>query len=284
VRTVYLGTSDFAVAVLNRLANSDHKPQLVVTRPDRKKGRGQRTSPPPVAEAARELGIDLVQPPDLHAPESLEAIAAAKPDALVVCAFGALIKDPLLDDYEIFNVHPSLLPRWRGAAPIERAIMAGDAETGVAIMRLTAGLDEGPVCLVEREPINPDDDFGTLAARLQDLGGDLLVKALDERPPFVDQPDDGVTYAEKIEREDRLLDPATPPDQRERVVRALRPHIGARMRLSEEEFLGVWDARVATPESDARVIRDGLELIEVQPAGGRRMPAVDWLRGRANAP
>ena len=284
MRTVYLGTSGFAVAVLRRLADSPHRPQLVVTRPDRRKGRGQRTSPPPVADAARELGIELIQPADLHGPESLEAIAAARPDALVVCAYGALIKEPLLSDFEIFNVHPSLLPRWRGAAPIERAIMAGDAETGVAIMRLTAGLDSGPVCLLEREPIAPDDDFGSLAARLQERGGDLLVRALDERPPFTAQSEEGVTYAEKIERDDRLLDPARPAAERERVVRALRPHIGARVRLSEEEFLGVWAARVAGPDSDARLVWEGLELVEVQPAGGRRMPAADWLRGRGDAP
>jgi methionyl-tRNA formyltransferase len=284
MRTVYLGTSDFAVAVLNRLAASDHRPQLVVTRPDRRKGRGQKTSPPPVAVAAAELGIDVGQPVDLHAPESLQVIAAARPEVLIVCAFGALIKAPLLSEYEIFNVHPSLLPRWRGAAPIERAIMAGDTETGVAIMRLTEGLDTGPVCLVEPEPIAADDDYGTLSARLEQRGGDLLVRALDERPPFVEQTEDGLTYADKIEREDRLLDPATPAAQRERTVRALRPHIGARLRLSEEEFLGVWDARVATNDSDARLVVEGLELIEVQPAGGRRMPATDWLRGRGDAP
>src|SRR5690242_9645997 len=171
--TVYLGTSDFAATVLERLAGTPHRPALVVTRPDRPKGRGRRVSPPPVADRARELGLELIQPERLHDPEPLERIAAAQPEALVVCAFGALIREPLLSDYEVLNVHPSLLPRWRGAAPVERAMMAGDAETGVSIMRLTAGLDEGPVCLQAREPIRPDDDYGSLAARLERVSGDL---------------------------------------------------------------------------------------------------------------
>ena len=149
MRTVYLGTSPFAAAVLERLAASAHRPSLVITRPDRPKGRGRALQAPPVADTARALGLGLIQPEDLHAPDVLARIAAEEPGALVVCAYGVLVKEPLLSDYEIVNVHPSLLPRWRGAAPVERAIMAGDTETGVSIMRLTAGLDAGPVCLAE---------------------------------------------------------------------------------------------------------------------------------------
>ncbi len=270
-RTVYLGTSDFAARVLRRLAASPHRPALVVTRPDRPKGRGRTLQSPPVAEVARELGLDLDQPEDVNGPESVARIAAAQPDVLVVCAFGALVKDALLDAHEILNVHPSLLPRWRGAAPIERAIMAGDTETGVAIMRLTAGLDSGPVCLMEREPITPDDTFGTLAPRLEDLGARLLLRALDDAPPFTEQPEDGVTYAEKITAKDRTLDPAASAIDRERVVRALHPHVGARIALDDGSFLGVHRAR-ATPGGD-------LELLEVQPAGGRPMPYADYRRG-----
>jgi len=218
VRTVYLGTSDFAVTVLERLAGSRWRPALVITRPDRPKGRGRKTSPPPVAEAARRLGVELLQPENLHAPEVLERIAATAPDALLVCAYGALVKEPLLSDYEILNVHPSLLPRWRGAAPVERAVMAGDAETGVSIMRLTAGLDSGPVCLQEREPIHADDDYGSLAARLEELGARLLIRALDEHPPFAEQPEDGVTYAAKIGPSDRSLDFTRLPRSEERRV------------------------------------------------------------------
>jgi len=294
LRTVYLGTSPFAAAVLERLAAGAHRPALVVTRPDRPRGRGRTLQPPAVADAARELGLELIQPEALHAPEALERIAAARPDALVVCAYGVLIREPLLSDHEVFNVHPSLLPRWRGAAPVERAIMAGDARTGVSIMRLTEGLDEGPVCLQGSVPIAPDDDYGTLSARLQELSGELLVRALDERPPWVEQDADGVTYAHKVEAADRALDPTRTPEDVERTVRALRPHIGARLPLPDGGFLGVLAAHPDGPTlqpAGGRVRTDGdrlrldcrggaLELTEVQPPGGRPMPAQAWLRGR----
>ena len=292
MRTVYLGTSDFAAAVLERLAVSPHRPALVVTRPDRPAGRGRRLSAPPVASAARALGLDVAQPDDVNEEEARAQIAGAAPDAVIVCAFGALIREPLLSDYELLNVHPSLLPRWRGAAPIERAIMAGDAETGVGIMRLTAGLDSGPVCLVEREPILADDTFGTLSARLAALGGELLVLALDERPAFAEQPEEGVTYAEKIVAEDRLLDPGRPAAELARVVRALSPHVGARLALPDGGFLGVWGAQLAagTALAPGTLGNEGgrlllstaagtLDLTVVQPPGKKQMPAADYLRG-----
>src|SRR4029079_13604001 len=165
VRTVYLGTSGFAGRVLERLAETPHRPVLVVTRPDRPAGRGRRLTAPPVAGVARRLGIDLAQPEDVNGPEARARIAAAEPDVVVVCAFGAILKEPLLSEFELLNVHPSLLPRWRGAAPVERAIMAGDPETGVSIMRVTAGLDSGPVALTATEPIGPEDTYGPLAPR-----------------------------------------------------------------------------------------------------------------------
>jgi methionyl-tRNA formyltransferase len=286
VRTVYLGTSDFAAAVLERLAAGPHRPQLVVTRPDRPRGRGRRVAPPPVADAARVLGIELYQPENVNDEEARERIAAAQPDELVVCAYGALIKEPLLSEHPLLNVHPSLLPRWRGAAPVERAIMAGDEDTGVSIMRLTAGLDSGPVCLAATEPIAPDDTYGTLAMRLQTLGADLLLRALDERPEFVEQPEDGVTYADKIGPSDRLLDPAATPEVNDRTVRALSPHIGTRVALPDGSFLGVLRAVVREPgkagelrAADGRLLLGGLELLEVQPAGGRPMDAAAYLRG-----
>ena len=158
MRTVYLGTSAFAAAVLGELYESPHRPALVLTRPDRPKGRGRKLAPPAVAIAAQELELDLHQPESANSDESRARIAAVQPEALVVCAFGALIKEPLLSEYLILNVHPSLLPRWRGAAPIERAIMAGDERTGVSIMVLAEGLDSGPVCRQTEEPIRPDDD------------------------------------------------------------------------------------------------------------------------------
>jgi methionyl-tRNA formyltransferase len=316
LRTVFLGTSDFAAAVLERLAASDHRPALVLSRPDRPRGRGRRLAAPPVAERALALGIALEQPERVNEQPVVERIARARPDAVVVCAFGALIKEPLLSTHELLNVHPSLLPRWRGAAPIERAIMAGDKRTGVSIMRLTAGLDSGPVCLAAAEPISPEDTYGSLAARLQASGGELLVRALDliaagTPPVFAEQDEAAVTYAEKIAPADRLLDSARPAAELERVVRALHPHIGARIALADGELLGVHRARVAAeeepvetveeekeaPTGEASAVQPGaltavagrllygardrpLELLEVQSPGGRAMNADAYLRGR----
>ncbi len=251
--TVFIGTSEFAAAVLERLARSDeHRPALVLTRPDRPSGRGRRLRPPPVAASACALGITLEQPHNVNDAATTALIASAAPEAVAVCAFGALIKEPLLSEQQILNVHPSLLPRWRGAAPVERAIIAGDERTGVSIMRLTAGLDSGPVCLAGSEPIRPDDTYGSLAARLQELGGELLVRALDESPPFHEQPQEGVTYAEKLGPADRLLDPARPAVELERVVRALHPHIGARVELADGSLLGVQRAALLDAASRRR--------------------------------
>jgi methionyl-tRNA formyltransferase len=317
--TVFLGTSEFAADVLERLAREEaYRPTLVITRPDRPSGRGRRLAPPPVAERARALEIALRQPESVNGLEARALIAQAggaqagvasggsARQTLIVCAFGALIKEPLLSEHELLNVHPSLLPRWRGAAPIERAIMAGDEHTGVSIMRLTAGLDSGPVCLTGVEPIGPADTYGTLSLRLRQLGGELLVRALRERPPFHEQVEDGVTYAEKIGSSDRLLDPTRPAIELERVVRALHPHVGARVALADGALLGVHRAALAdaepsggaTMDADIAVVSEQppgmvahagrlllnctpgvLELLEVQPPGGRAMDASAYLRG-----
>jgi methionyl-tRNA formyltransferase len=300
LRTVYLGTSEFAAEVLRVLAGSPHAPQLVVTRPDRPRGRGRKLASPPVLELARELGIDTDQPESVNDEAARERIAAAAPDAVVVCAFGALIKEPLLSAHPMLNVHPSLLPRWRGAAPVERAIMAGDERTGVCIMRLTEGLDSGPVCLSAQEPIAADDTYGTLAPRLAALGGRLLVEALDTSPPFAEQDETGATYAEKITADDRLLSPSRPAVELERVVRALTPHIGAALTGvggDRSQRLGVWEAAARPPQAgdpapgELRLDEHGgrgpilgcapgtLELITVQPAGRKPMPGDAYLRG-----
>jgi methionyl-tRNA formyltransferase len=226
-----------------------------------------------VATVARELGLEVIQPESVNTDEVTDRIAATGAEAVVVCAFGAIIREPLLSRLEMLNVHPSLLPHWRGAAPVERAIMAGDDETGVSIMRVTAGLDSGPVCLAEAEPIHPDDDYASLSARLQELGARLLVRVLEERPPCVEQDEPGATYAEKIGPADRTLDPDAPAEVNERIVRALHPHIGARLPLPDGTFLGVRRARIAEDGS--------LELREVQPPGGRPMPYADYVRGHA---
>ncbi|MDX6664468.1 MAG: methionyl-tRNA formyltransferase, partial [Solirubrobacteraceae bacterium] len=267
---------EFAVGVLRHVSAD-----LAVTRPDRPAGRGRALSSPPVALAAKEMGIPVAQPQDVN------AFDLSGYDDVVVCAFGAWIKEPLLSHTGLINIHPSLLPRWRGAAPLERAIMAGDAETGVCIMGVVEELDAGPVHLVEREPIWPDDTYGALAARLQPIAADLLERYLVERPPGQQQGNEGMTYAEKIKGADRLLDAGRSPDENARVVRALSPHIGAKA-----GELGVWLAAPLDGEAvepGALAVSEGrllwgcaggaLELLEVQPPGKRRMAAADYARG-----
>ena len=293
MRTVFLGTSAFAAVVLERLAASPHRPALVVTRPDRPRGRGRKLASPPVADAARKLGIAVDQPQSVNDVQARERIGTADPEVVCVCAFGALIKEPLLSEHLMLNIHPSLLPRWRGAAPIERAIMAGDRLSGVSIMQVTAGLDSGPVCTQQEEPIEPADTYGTLSARLSSLGGELLVGALDAGRLQCEQQDDSsATYADKISSEDRRLDPALPAVVLERTVRALTPHVGAHVELPDGSWLGVREARARSDALPAPgvVAVDGtvpvlacaqgsLELLAVQPPGRRVMSGEDFLRG-----
>ena len=292
MRTVYLGTSEFAAAILRRLDASPHRPALVVSRPDSPQGRGRKLTPPATVTVAHELGLETYQPETVNGEQAVARIAASEPEALIVCAYGALIKEPLLSDYRMLNVHPSLLPRWRGAAPIERALIAGDEHTGVSIMRVTAGLDSGPVCARGTEAIGPEDTYGTLAPRLAELGGELLIRTLDEAPPCTEQEDSLATYADKISAEDRRLDPTRSAAELERVVRALTPHIGAYVQLDDGAPLGVLQAR-AVPGGPPRgqlsldgslpvlgCAEGGLELLVVKPAGGREMRGEDWLRGR----
>lgn len=300
MRTVFLGSSAFAVDVLGALAASRHAPALVVTPPPRPRGRGRRTAPPPAAVAARDLGVDVLEAESVNQPDALAAIADAQPDAVAVCEFGQLIREPLLSRYLMLNVHPSLLPRWRGAAPIERALMAGDPVTGVTIFQLEAGLDSGPIALSRAEPIQPRDDRGTLAARLSALGAALLIEALDlaeagalELRP---QAEEGVTYAEKIDAAERRIDVARPAAELERLVRALTPGIGVYVQLEGGERLGLEEVRVVDESLGAGgVSADGgrlvvgcgagaLEIIQVRPAGKRSMTAAEYLRGHHPAP
>jgi methionyl-tRNA formyltransferase len=300
VRTAYMGTSEFAVAVLRRLADSPHRPALVVTPPDRPRGRGRRLASPPVADAARELDLEVLQAASVNEPAAVDRMRAAAPEVGVVCAFGQLLRDPLLSELEMLNVHPSLLPRWRGAAPIERAIMAGDERTGVTIMRVGEGLDSGPIALQEATAIESGEDFGSLSARLADLGGKLIVGALDLHQArdleLREQDDRLATYAEKIGPDDRRLDPTRPAAELERTVRALTSHIGAHLELDGGGRLRVLQARAEagslTPgeivAGDGAIrlgCADGVLRLEVvQPSGGRPMAATDYLRGHPSPP
>lgn len=297
-RLAYLGTSELAVAVLRALTAAGSAPDIVITPPDRPRGRGRRLEPTPVAAAAAELGLDLHRAADVNAPDSRARIAAAGADLAVVCAFGQIVREPLLSELTMLNVHPSLLPRWRGAAPIERAIMAGDRETGVTIIRLEEGLDSGPIALSRSTPISPQESYGALAERLAATGGALAVEAVELARAgglrFEPQPEEGVTYAAKVERSERRLDPARPAAELARTVRALTPHIGAHLELEEGERLLVTEAEAgARPagagEAGDLAVRDGdlflvcgegaLRLDAVQPPGRKAMPTAEYLRG-----
>jgi methionyl-tRNA formyltransferase len=260
-RIAVAASAPFGADVLERLAR-EHEVAQLLTRQDRPRGRGRRVGATPAKETAERLGIPVTQPARLD--ESVELGA----DTVVVCAYGLLIPNVLLDRALWLNVHPSLLPRWRGAAPVERSVMAGDEETGVTIHRTVEALDAGPVAAQRAVPIAPEDDAGDVYAHAAEVAAELLNDVLAQAEPhFEPQSEDGVTYAEKIGPEDRELDPGAPAAELVNRVRALSPHIGAR--LGE---LIVWHARV---EEDG-----SFEPVEVQPPGGRRMPYDAYLRGR----
>jgi methionyl-tRNA formyltransferase len=261
MRIAVAATASFGADLLERLAAL---PQLelafLLTRPDAPKGRGRRLAPPPAKEAAERLGIPVLQPerPELP-PDPV--------DAVVVCAYGLLIPDDLLARSLWLNVHPSLLPRWRGAAPVERAILAGDETTGVTIHETVKALDAGPIAAQEAFPIGPEDDAGAVFDRSAVLAAHLIAAVLPT-PGFTPQADEGVTYAEKITAADRELDLSDPLDAWRR-VRALSPHIGAWAEIQGRRVT-IWRAN----------LENGILLpLEVQPEGRRRMSYEEFQRG-----
>jgi methionyl-tRNA formyltransferase len=257
-------TAPFGADVLERLADS-HEISSVLTRPDAPAGRGRKLAAPPAKRVADRLGIRVLQP------EKLEADLDLGAPTVVVVAYGRLVPEELLAERLWLNVHPSLLPRWRGAAPVERALMAGDVETGVTIHQTVKELDAGPIAAQAAFLVEEDDDAGEVYARAAALAADLLDEVLeDPNPVFRSQPDDRVTYASKIEPDDRILDLAKPARELVDVVRALSPHIGARAEL-EGRRVTVWRARVGENGT--------FEPLEIQPDGGRRMEYDAWLRG-----
>jgi methionyl-tRNA formyltransferase len=256
VRFGFAASAPFGGEVLERLA-PQHEIPFVLTQPDAPAGRGRGLRPAPAKLTALRLGLPVI--------ERIEDV----PDepTIVLVAYGRLIPPGRLDRHLWLNVHPSLLPRWRGAAPVERAMMAGDAETGVTLIRLVEQLDAGPVAAQEAFTIAPEDDAGDVYDRATDLAVELLERVLPE-PSFEPQPGAGVTYAEKIRPEDRVLDLSRPEEALNR-VRALSPHIGARAELNGRPVT-VWRAR----------LEGGLFVpLEIQPPGGRRMTYDEWLRG-----
>ncbi len=254
--------------MLERLA-ARHEVAFLITRPDRPRGRGRRLGAPAAKETALRLGIPV------HQPERLDENVDVDADTMVVAAYGALIPERLLGRALWLNVHPSLLPRWRGAAPVERAIMAGDRQTGTTIHRTEPELDAGPIAAQRAFPIEPEDDAGAVFDKAAEAADELLDEVL-AAPTFTPQPGEGVTYAAKLTAADRELDWSADPQQVIDRIRALSPHIGARGVVNGEP-LTVWRARPAGPES--ALVVDGVELLEVQPPGGRRMSAAEYLRG-----
>jgi methionyl-tRNA formyltransferase len=254
-------TAPFGADVLERLA-ARHEITALLTRPDAPRGRGQKTGAPPAKQTAERLGIRVLQP---ARPEPGLDLGA---DTIIVAAYGLLIPEDVLAEGLWLNVHPSLLPRWRGAAPVERMIMAGDIETGVTIHRTVKELDAGPIAAQRSFPIGDQDDAGSVYEKSAAIAVDLLDAVLPE-PDFTPQDEEGVTYAEKITAADRELDWAEPADELLNRVRALSPHIGARAELHGRPVT-IWKARVAGRR---------LEPLEVQPDGKRRMTYDEFLRG-----
>jgi methionyl-tRNA formyltransferase len=264
-RIAVAATAPFGADVLERLA-ARHDVRALLTRPDAPRGRGRRQGSPPAKETAERLVIPVLQPERPELGLELDA------PIVVVCAYGLLVPEDLLAERLWLNVHPSLLPRWRGAAPVERAILAGDAETGVTIHKTVRELDAGPVAARQAFPIGPDEDAGAVFARAAEAAVRMLDVLLADPAAvtFEPQPEEGVTYAAKLGPDDRVLDLDLPAEQLVRRVRALSPHVGARAEL-EGRSVTVWRARVG---------ENGVfEPLEVQPDGGRRMDVDAWRRG-----
>ena len=257
-------TAPFGADVLERLA-AGHDISTVLTRPDAPAGRGRKVTAPPAKKTAERLGLPVLQP------ERLEPGLELGAPTVVVAAYGKLIPEELLGERRWLNVHPSLLPRWRGAAPVERSLMAGDVETGVTIHETVKELDAGPIVAQRAFLVEPDDDAGAVYAKAAAVAVELLDEVLaDPGITALPQPEAGVTYADKIGPDDRVLDLSRPARELVDLVRALSPHIGARAEL-EGRSVTIWRARVGEDGS--------FEPVELQPDGGRRMEYDAWLRG-----
>ena len=303
MRVIFAGTPAFSVAALDALVAAGHSVVLVLTQPDRPSGRGLRTAPSAVKAAAERHGIPVLQPATLKDPATQTRLREARADVLVVAAYGLILPQAVLDlpRRGALNIHASLLPRWRGAAPIQRALLAGDLVSGVSIMQMDAGLDTGPVLLSEPVGIAPEETGGTLHDKLASLGARLIVTALEGLSRGVaqatPQPSEGVTYAHKIGKAEARIDWRRAAVEIERQIRAFNPFPGALARLRAED-IKVWrstlvSAGVGSPGAILRIGSAGIEvacgvgalrLTELQRAGGKRLSADAFLRGCAVAP
>jgi methionyl-tRNA formyltransferase len=297
VRLIFAGTPDFAACALSALLASPHDLALVVTQPDRPAGRGLKAHPSPVKRLALDRGIPVAQPASLKEASAQDALRAVGADLMIVAAYGLILPPSVLVMPRLgaINIHASLLPRWRGAAPIQRALLAGDRETGVCIMQMEAGLDTGPVLLSESTPIRDEDNAQTLHDRLANLGAGLLMKALDglEHGVAVSKPQSaqGATYAAKVDRAEARIDWTRPALEIWRQIRAFNPHPGAVSRLRGEE-LKIWQCTPAPHSGIAGTVLEAgaqgvvvacgegsLRILELQRAGGRRLAPAEFLRG-----
>jgi methionyl-tRNA formyltransferase len=308
LRVIFAGTPQFARVALERLHGAGFAIALVLTQPDRPAGRGMKLQPSPVKQFALEHGLPVAQPRSLRldgkypeeAAAAKAAIEQARADVMVVAAYGLILPQWILDAPRLggLNIHASLLPRWRGAAPIHRAVEAGDRDTGVTIMQMDAGLDTGAMLLIGRMPIEAHDTTGSVHDKLAALGGDLVVQALelaaDGRLKPVTQPEEGVTYARKIEKAEAIVDWSQPAEVIARRIRAFDPAPGASSILAGEP-VKLWGAEVVTAPGgdgspgrilavspsgfDVRCGQGALRITQLQRAGGKRLAAADFLRG-----
>ena len=296
MKVAFAGTPEFAAAALEAILAAGFDVPLVLTQPDRPAGRGMQLQPSPVKRVALAAGIPVHQPEKLRTPEQQAPLAAVQADVLVVAAYGIILPQAVLDlpRHGCLNIHASLLPRWRGAAPIHRAIQAGDAATGITIMQMDASLDTGPMLLSRAEAIHADDTTGSLHDRLAQLGADMIVEALRALPgglTATPQPADGVTYAAKIGKTEASVDWNRPAAELERAIRAFNPFPGAVATLQQTP-VKLWRARAidaaGTPgevllaEGAGVIVACGegaLCITELQKPGGKRLPAAEFLRG-----
>lgn len=302
MRLIFAGTPEFSRQALASLHAAGHEIVAVLTQPDRPAGRGMKLTHSPVKQLALELGLPLLQPQTLKHPVIQTQLIGLKADAMIVAAYGLLLPQEVLEipRHGCINIHASLLPRGRGAAPIQRAIEAGDAETGITIMQMDQGLDTGDILLMESLPIEADDNAGTLHDKLAQLGSELMVYALqrlqDGYLTPAKQPEHGATYAAKIAKEEASIDWSAPAKLIERRIRAFNPFPGASTPFADGK-LKIWSSHVCAgsgapgtvlpaAEGELKIAcGDGaLQILEVQQAGGRRLPAKAFLAGHPQTP
>jgi methionyl-tRNA formyltransferase len=302
VRIAFMGTPQFAVPSLQRLAESDHRVVGVVTQPDRPSGRGQRLRPSPIKELSQRLGVPVLQPDRARSPNFAEQLRALTPDLAVVVAYGQILPATVISVPPLgcINAHASLLPHLRGAAPIQRAILAGDLETGVTVMRINERMDAGDVLCARKVAIDPDDDTATLGSKLSSIAADLLIEAVDAiasgAARWTPQDETAATYAPLVRREETRIDWTRPAEEIERQIRAFRPepgafttHDGVRLKVLAATVApraGERRAGSVDPDSPGGVRvacgSGSLILSAVQPEGGRVIPAAEYFRGRGS--